>query len=377
MNKTVQYRRWLHQNAELSFEEYKTQLYICDILSSLNIEHQRVAGTGVLAKIGNNDANTIVLRADIDALPITESSGVDFCSLNEGVMHACGHDMHAAALLGALEELAKNPPKDRTILGLFQPGEELYPGGATKVLAEGVFDGYDVKAVIGQHCSPELPVGVVGLRQGQFMASTDEIHITVKGQGGHAAQPALLKNPVWAAVELLTALHKIEPGGDIAHVLAFGRIVADGATNVIPDEVYIEGTFRTFSEQWRSQCKSLVRRCAAEVAHSHSLEIEVTIKDGYPSVYNNEELCKQAHALLSSANSGIDLIEIPQRLTAEDFGYYGQKYPALFLRLGVGSDTEEHPTRLHTSGFAPDERALEFGVALLVTLSAHLEWNRE
>lgn len=373
MNKIVEYRRWLHQNAELSFEEHKTQSYICEVLSALGIKHRRVAGTGVLAIIGDCDDNTIVLRADIDALPINETAKVDFCSLNEGVMHACGHDMHTAALLGALEELSKNPPKDRTILGLFQPGEEMYPGGATKVLAQGVFDGYTIKAVVGQHCSPELPVGTVGLRQGEFMASTDEIHITVKGQGGHAAQPALLKNPVWAVVELLSALHNIAPQEGTPHVLAFGRIIADGATNVIPNEVYIEGTFRTFSEPWRSECKALVRSISEEEASKHALEIDVQIQDGYPSVYNNEKLCDQAQKLLTNTETGISLIEIPQRMTAEDFGYYGEKYPAIFLRLGVGNDEEQEPSRLHTGDFCPDERALDFGAKVLVTLGANLK----
>ncbi len=372
MNKIIEHRRWLHQNAELSFEEFRTQEYICNVLTELGIKHQKVAGTGVLAEIGNNPQNTVVLRADIDALPIKESAKIDFRSLNEGVMHACGHDMHTAALLGALEELSKNPPQNRTVLGLFQPGEEMHPGGATKVLAEGVFDGYNIVAFMGQHCSPELPTGTFGIRQGEFMASTDELHIKINGKGGHAAQPALLKNPVWAAVELLERVHNLTPTNDTPHILAFGRIIADGATNVIPDEVYIEGTFRTFSEQWRGECKIELQKIATDVASKHELEIDIEIKDGYPSVYNNEELSNQAQKIFEQKLNQISLIEIPKRMTAEDFGFYGKHYRTLFLRMGVGNESE-NSTRLHTGDFCPDERSLELGASVMVAMARNLK----
>lgn len=364
MSNLIEIRRELHRRAELSFEEYRTQQYICELLMSLGIDHCVVATTGVMAVVGDRAKPSIVLRADIDALPIEEAAGVDFCSVNQGVMHACGHDIHAAALIGALIELQKNPPTDRVVVAIFQPGEELNPGGASILLAEGVLDDFDVRAVVGQHCSPELEVGVVGYRAGQFMASTDEIHLTVKGIGGHAAQPESLRNPVRAMVDLLSVLDTIRPADQTPHLLSFGYIKADGATNVVPDEVIIAGTFRTFDEVWRKACKSLICKLSAEVAEKHNLTIEVDIRDGYPVVFNDPCLTAQAIECLRSV---VTPVEIPRRMTAEDFGYFANRYPSLFLRLGVGT-----PTRLHTSSFCPDESSIPIAATVLSTLARNL-----
>lgn len=375
MSRVIEHRRWLHQNAELSFEEYKTQAYICEQLDLLGVKYVKVAGTGVLAELGDNKENTILLRADIDALPIEEKVDVEFKSQNVGVMHACGHDMHAAALLGAVEMLVENPVEGRTVLCLFQPGEEMHPGGASMVLKEGVLDGYNIVAAVGQHCSPEIAVGDFGLKVGEFMASTDELHIRVKGKGGHAAQPALLRNPIWAAVDLLGEYHRVAPADEsIPHVLAFGRIEADGATNIIPDEVYIEGTFRTFSEEWRADCKGVLREIAYRVGEEHNLEVDLEIKDGYPSVYNNEELASEAVEIMAKYALESRVIEIPQRMTAEDFGFYGERYRSLFLRIGVGVEGVE-AMRLHTSGFCPSEGSLELGSEMLYLMAHHLAKN--
>lgn len=361
MKNLTQIRRELHRRAELSFAENRTQQYICEVLTSLGIAHHKVASTGVVAVIGDASLPAIVLRADIDALPIAEQSGVEFCSTTDGVMHACGHDIHTAALIGALAQLQQDPPTDRAIVAIFQPGEEVNPGGASIILAEGVLDDFDVIAVVGQHCSPELAVGEVGYRAGQFMASTDEIHLTIRGVGGHAAQPETLKNPVRATVELLWELDKIRPTDQTPHLLSFGRIIAEGATNVIPSTVVIAGTFRTFDEVWRKECKMQIKTVAAQIARRADLEIEVNIGDGYPVVYNDEKLTSEAVEILKSMATPI---EIPRRMTAEDFGFYGERYPSLFLRLGVGT-----PTRLHTAQFCPDERSIGVGANVLSTLA--------
>lgn len=363
----IEWRRHIHRNAELSFEENETQCFICSVLEKHNIKYVKIAKTGVLVEIGENRKNTVVLRADMDALPIKETADVEFKSANNGVMHACGHDMHSAMLLGALVALAKNPPKDRCVVGLFQPGEEMHPGGASLVLAEKPFEKYEIKAFVGQHCSPEMAVGTIGMRAGEFMASTDEVHITVRGQGGHAALPHLLRDPVIAAAALLLQLKKIAPKNDIKHVLAFGRVVADGATNIIPSEVYIEGTFRTFSEAWRGECKAQIQAVARAVEKEYNVTIDAQVMDGYPSVLNDEQVADRARALIVEQFGTAALIDLEQRMTAEDFGFYTRLYPSLFLRLGVGSDT-----KLHTGDFCPDERSLLYGARLLETLARGL-----
>lgn len=366
--KVIEWRRELHRRAELSFQEHRTQELICGVLAQHGIAHQKVAQTGVLATIGSGD-DVVVLRADMDALPIVEQSGVGFESVTKGVMHACGHDMHAAMLLGALVALAANPPVGRTVLGLFQPGEEMHPGGASVVLAEGVFAPYEgrIRAFVGQHCSPEMAVGRVGICAGEFMASTDEVLFTVRGQGGHAALPHLLRDPVIAAAALLLELKKIKPPKGVVHVLAFGRVLADGATNVIPDTVDIQGTFRTFSEPWRAACKAEIRAVAERVGAEYGVVIEPTILDGYPSVYNNEALADKGEQIIKQTFGQEAFVPLAQRTTAEDFGFYTRRYPSLFLRLGVGSDT-----RLHTGAFCPDEAALAVGVQVLNALARGL-----
>lgn len=360
----IEWRRYMHSHAEMSFEEYETQRFICSVLDKYDIPYRHIARTGVLAEIGSTHDNCVVLRADMDALPIVESSSVEFSSINQGVMHACGHDMHSAMLLGALVELAKSPKQGRCVLGLFQPGEEMHPGGASKVLADRAFDGYKIKAFVGQHCSPEMAVGTVGLRAGEFMASTDEIHITAHGQGGHAALPHLLRDPVIATAALLLEMKKIAPPSGVKHVLAFGRMVADGATNIIPSEVQLEGTFRTFEQSWRDGCKEQIREVAARVGELYNINFQVDIRDGYPSVLNDLRLAAKAETIIEQTFGSAALVRLEQRMTAEDFGFYTRLYPSLFLRLGVGSDT-----KLHTGDFCPDESSLVYGSRLLVALA--------
>ena len=359
----IEFRRELHRHPELSFREERTAKFIAEALTAAGIEHRPVAGTGVLARIeGCGDLKkAVVLRADIDALPIHESANVEWRSENEGVMHACGHDIHAAVLYGVLCELAQHRNFEGTIFGLFQPGEECNPGGASLVLAENPFEGYDIQAVIGEHVEPKLPVGTFGFRAGKYMASSDELRFTVNGKGGHAALRADLRDAVVAAAELIVRLNKLN-GEDV--ILSTGKVVAEGATNVIPNSVYIEGTMRTFDEQMRKNCKESIGQIAAEIDSLHSTSTVVDISQGYPCVVNDESLTEIARTLATERFTSVDLALRP---TAEDFGFYTQLYPSLFYRIGVGGSGATH-----TSEFCPDERAITAGIEFMHLLTLKL-----
>ena len=279
----VEFRRHLHSHPELSFEEVQTAQYIEQCLDEAGISHSRIAETGVLAKIeGKGNLNkAIILRADIDALPIKEQTGLEYASQNEGVMHACGHDIHAAVLYGALLRLAEKCDFEGTIFGLFQPGEECNPGGSSKVLQEKPFADYDVVAVIGEHTDSGLEVGELGFCKGEFMAGNDELRFWMRGKGGHAAMRQNLTDTVVAASHLVTILNAVN---DENTVLSIGKIVADGATNVIPDEVYMEGTLRCFSEEHRHTVWHIVEAAAQSVDAKFDTSTEVDINHGYPAV---------------------------------------------------------------------------------------------
>ena len=360
----VEFRRHLHRHPELSFAEHETARFIAGELDACGICCRPVAGTGVLARIeGRGDLRrALVLRADIDALPVCEATGVPYASQNEGVMHACGHDIHAAVLFGTLQRLAADPSFGGTIFGLFQPGEECNPGGASVVLAEEPFDGYDVRAVVGEHTDPSLEVGVFGFREGRYMASSDELRFTVKGRGGHAAMRAQLHDAVAAQAALVTAL--LELNSDTV-VLSIGRVQADGATNVVPDTVYMEGTLRAFDEAEREQVEQRIEATARHTGERMGVEIEVDINRGYPCVVNDPQLTRTAAAL---AGRMFTAAELGLRPTAEDFGFYCRRYPSLFYRLGVGTSAG----RQHTSGFNPDERAIDAGVEFMTALARKL-----
>lgn len=365
----ISFRRHIHRNPELSFQEYETAHFIAEQLSLCGIENRPIAKTGVLAKIeGQGDlSRAVVLRADIDALPINEATGLDFSSEKQGVMHACGHDMHAAILFGVMQRIAAEPTFEGTIFGLFQPAEECNPGGASVVLAENPFEGYDVVAVVGEHTDPSLEVGVFGFREGQYMASSDELRFTIRGKGGHAAMRERLNDPVLAQAELvreILALNSTE------RIISLGRIEAQGATNVVPDEVYIEGTMRTYSEQVRSKTKSQIETLAAQIATRCSVEIDVDINHGYPSVVNDARLTRQAKSLADELFSSV---ELNLRPTAEDFGFYCQRYPSLFYRFGVGRESGAQ----HTPTFSPDERAITAGVEFMTALALKLTEKNE
>ena len=365
----IEFRRHLHRHPELSFEEVQTAQYIEQSLAEAGISHSRIAETGVLAKIeGKGDlSRAIVLRADIDALPIEEQTGLEYASENKGVMHACGHDIHAAVLYGALLRLAGKCDFEGTIFGLFQPGEECNPGGASKVLREEPFEGYNVVAVIGEHTDSGLEVGELGFCKGEFMAANDELRFWVRGKGGHGAMRAQLNDTVVAAAHLVTMLNAVN---DENTVLSIGKVVADGATNVIPDEVYMEGTFRCFNEEHRHTVWRIIEATAQSVDAKFGTTTEVDINHGYPAVVSNEELVDKAVSL--AAESGVAVKMLPKRYTAEDFGHYCVRYPSLFYRLGVGTAAG----RSHTSTFAPSEEAIEVGVDFMDVLTRNLLFGR-
>ena len=361
----VEFRRHLHAHPELSFQEHETARYIEERMDALGIVHRRIAGTGVLAtirgsKTAEKDRQALVLRADIDALPIDERNDCTWRSEHTGIMHACGHDMHAAVLYGVLQRFAAQHDFRGTLFGLFQPGEECNPGGASLVLAEKPFEGYDIRAVIGEHVDSQLEVGSLGFRAGKYMASSDELRFRVHGTGGHGAMRQLLKDPVAAGAELLTRL--VALNGEEC-VLSIGRVEAPGATNIVPDEVYMEGTLRTFDERERKIIHQRIGNIAAEIDSRYGVSTRVEISHGYPCVVNDEILVKLAVDL--ARKTGVHIEMLPLRTTAEDFGFYCREYPSLFYRLGVGAQAG----RSHTATFLPDERAIDTGIGFMHDLA--------
>ena len=363
---SIDFRRHLHRHPELSFEEHATQRFILDTLAAEGIECRAIAETGVLAKIEGRRGNltrAVVLRADIDALPIEELTGVEYCSANEGVMHACGHDMHAAMLFGVLQTMSRERDFEGTLFGIFQPGEELNPGGATKVLAEEPFAGYDVAAVIGQHVDSHLEVGEIGLRAGRFMAANDELRFYISGRGGHAARRQEADDTVTAMCDMVmrtTALNSPES------VVSIGRVIADGATNVIPARVTAEGTMRTFDSAERESIHALLQRNAVAVGEKYNVRVEVDINHGYPCVENDTLLTYESMIIAQDEN--IVVREMEAMTTAEDFGHYSARYPSLFYRLGVGAAAGNS----HTATFLPDEAAIEVGVRMMRRMALHI-----
>jgi len=367
----IAFRREIHRNPELSFAEQATADRIAVELDREGIPYKRVAGTGILARIDGivPSDQPVVLRADIDALPINEETGLEYASRNPGVMHACGHDIHTACLLGALIVLNKHKANfEGTVLGLFQPGEEKHPGGASLVLAEGAFDGMKPLAFIGQHVDPDIEAGKFGFREGKYMASGDEVHFKVNGTGGHGGLPDTLTDPVIATAQILTSLQEIVSRNappSIPTVLSFGRVIADGATNVIPAQVTVAGTLRTMDENWRKRAKQRIREVIEGICMAHNVTAEIDIKDGFPAVVNDVETTRAVRALAEEFVGCEHVIDLDTRMTAEDFGFYTQRFPAVFYRLGVAFPGKE-PGRLHASTFVANEEAIAYGMELMV-----------
>jgi amidohydrolase len=370
-------RHHLHMNPELSFNEVNTGKYIKSVLDDLKIEYtDGWCEHGIVAIIKGNQPSdkVIMLRADIDALPITEENNIPYKSKNIGVMHACGHDVHTSCLLGAMHIL--NEMKSTfggTIKCIFQPGEEQLPGGASIMIKQGVLENPKPTSILGQHVHPPLAVGKVGYRSGMYMASADEIRITVKGKGGHAALPHNCVDPVLMSARILTALQDVvarNTNPNIPAVLSFGKINSDGgATNIIPDEVKIEGTFRTMNETWRTEAHKQIVRIAEKTAESMGGSCDVDIMVGYPCLINEPVLTQRTHTSMVEFMGKENVVELPIRLTAEDFSYYSQKAPACFYRLGTGNVKKGITSPVHTPTFDIDEKALEIGMGLMAYLT--------
>lgn len=373
-------RRHLHAHPELSFKEFNTASFVADELEALGIPYQRMAETGIVALIqGKNPSKKIIaLRADLDALPITEQNDVPYKSTNEGVMHACGHDVHASSLLGVAHILKKFSDRfEGTVKLIFQPGEEKAPGGASIMIKEGVLENPTPSAIFAQHVFPSLPAGKVGFRSGMYMASTDELYMTVIGKGGHAAMVDDYVNPVLIASTIIAALHqfimdektRLRSAGENPTVLAFGRIEGLGATNVIPEKVLVEGTFRTMNEEWRKKAHEFLKKTAIAVARDMGGDCEFKVENGYPFLVNDIPLTERARSVAEEYLGKENVVELEKRMTAEDFAFFSQKMPACFYRLGTASPDGKFTAGVHTPIFDVDEKSLETGMGLMAYIT--------
>ena len=363
-------RHHLHMNPELSYNEFETSKFVADELQKIGISSVTMAETGVVGIIeGKNNGKVIALRADMDALPITEKNDVPYKSKNEGVMHACGHDVHTSCLLGAahiLQELRHE--LEGNVKLIFQPGEEKNPGGASIMIKEGVLSDPSPEKIFAQHVMPLIPVGKVGFREGMYMASADEIYLTVKGKGGHAAIPELLDDTVLIASHIIVAMQQVvsrRNNPKMPCVLSFGKVEANGATNIIPDEVKITGTFRTFDEKWRKEAHKLIRKIAQGTAEAMGAECDVHIDVGYPHLKNDEALTQEARKIAEQYLGKENVVDLPMWMGAEDFAYYSHEIPACFYRLGTRNEAKGITSYVHTPTFNIDEDALPIGIGLM------------
>jgi amidohydrolase len=371
----VKLRRHLHTYPELSFHEYKTSAFIKAQLDELGISWKPVAGTGILGMIeGELKSNQVIaLRADIDALPIQESNTVEYASQHPGIMHACGHDFHTSSLLGTARILlAIRHQFGGTVKLLFQPGEEVLPGGASLMIQEGVLDNPKPTAVIGQHGMPRIETGKIGIRKGKHMASMDAVIVRVIGKGGHGAEPNNTIDPVVIASHIIIGLQQIvsrmaRPGDPT--VLSFGKVIANGAVNVIPDEVYMEGTFRAMNESWRDEAHKRMTEMATGIAASMGATCEFNIIRGYPFLINEENLTKQITHFASDYLGEENILEEDIWMAAEDFAYYSQVADSCFYLCGVGNASKGITSFLHTPTFNIDENALILSSGLMAYLA--------
>ncbi|WP_262248899.1 M20 metallopeptidase family protein [Parapedobacter soli] len=367
----VGWRRHLHQHPELSFQEHETSAFVKDQLSQMGIAYVPMADTGVVAHIhGEQPSDKVVaLRADMDALPITEVAGREYGSKRTGVMHACGHDAHTASLLGTARILQSlKADFGGTVKLIFQPGEERLPGGASLMIQAGALQDPVPQAVIGQHVMPLIPAGKVGFREGKYMASTDELYVTVKGRGGHGAQPQENIDPVVITAHIITALQQVvsriaDP--KMPSVLSFGKVIANGATNVIPDAVYLEGTFRTFDETWRKEAHKRMVKMATGIAESMGGSCDFEVRNGYPFLVNDEKLTAEIRGYAEEFLGKENVVDLDLWLAAEDFAYYSQVADACFYRLGTRNEAKGITSAVHTPTFDIDESALALSTGLM------------
>ncbi len=379
-DRLISFRHDLHRFPELSFQEERTAGKIEEALSEAGIPTRRLGGTGVVADLPGSKGMEpcVALRADIDALPIKELTGLPFESSNPGVMHACGHDIHASCLLGAGLLLSRSgtesvPERKGGIRLIFQPGEEQVPGGAATLIEEGVLENPRPVAILGEHIDTALPVGSFGFRPGPFMASVDDLSIVVRGRGGHAAHPDRLADPVIASGALLVALQhlagRMSPPS-VPSVLSIGRVIADGATNIVPDTVFLEGTFRTLSEEWREVAGTEIPRIAREITAAYGCTAEVEVRRGYPSLANDSALTNRAEQF-AAALPWVEATSEPSvTLGGEDFAYYARHIPGCFYHLGVWETSlGDAPEPLHSPRLRASDRAIPLGAATMAALA--------
>lgn len=374
-NEVVANRRHLHSHPELSFHEVETSAFVAKKLDELGIGWERMADNGLVALIkGEKPSDKVVaLRADMDALPITEANDVAYKSQNEGVMHACGHDVHTSSLLGTAKILTELKSEfGGTVKLIFQPAEEKLPGGASLMIKEGVLENPKPEAVLGQHVMPLIDAGKFGFRAGQYMASTDELYVTVKGKGGHGAQPQQNVDPVIITAHILVALQQIVSRN--AHpanptVLSFGKVIANGATNVIPNEVKLEGTFRAMDEEWRAEAHSKMKKMAEGIAEAMGGSCEFNIMKGYPFLINEPKLTNQTRVYAEDYLGKENVVDLDIWMAAEDFAYYSQVSDACFYRMGIRNESRGITSAVHTPTFDIEETALEQSIGLMAYLA--------
>lgn len=373
---TIEIRRHIHAHPELSYEEVETAKFVASKLEDMGIEYQSgVAGTGLVALIKgkNPEKRTVALRGDMDALPITESNDVPYKSKNEGIMHACGHDVHTSCVLGAARILNELKNEfEGTIKLVFQPGEEKNPGGASLMIKDGALENPKPDAMLGQHVMPFIPTGKVGFREGKYMASADEIYLTVKGKGGHAALPERAVDPIVISAQIISAMQQvISRNADPKNptVLTFGTIHGGHAQNIIPDEVKISGTFRALDEDWRFKAHELITKAASGIAESLGGSCDVFIDVGYPFLSNDKRTTKRARKAAEEYLGKENVVDLDLWLGAEDFAYYSHVVPSCFYRLGTGNEAKGTTNGVHTPNFNIDEDAIEIGIGLMAWIA--------
>ncbi len=376
----IDIRHHLHAHPELSYQEFETSKFVQEKLATYGIPFEIKATTGVvgLIKGKNPEKRIIALRADMDALPIKEENEVPYKSKNEGVMHACGHDVHTTCLLGAAKILNELKAEwEGTIKLIFQPGEEKNPGGASLMIKDGVLENPKPQGILAQHVHTMMEVGQFSFRGGQVMASADEIYITVKGKGGHAASPHLAVDPILISSHLIIALQQVISRNNNPFnpsVLSITSINGGNTTNVIPNEVKLMGTFRAMNEQWRFQAHELIKQTCTNLAASMGGSVDLHIDVGYPCVFNNEKLTAAAMANAAVYAGTENVSETELRMGAEDFGYYAQQIPACFYRLGTMNKAKGITAGVHTPTFNIDENAIEVGMGMMAWLGSSLSF---
>ncbi len=370
----IDIRHHLHAHPELSYQEFETSLFIQHHLQEWGISFTVMATTGVVAVIEgcNPKSRIIALRADIDALPISEENEVSYKSKHPGVMHACGHDVHTTCLLGAARILQELKDEwEGTIKLIFQPGEERNPGGASIMIKEGVLEDPVPAGIVALHVHPGLDTGKLSFRKGQVMASADEIYITIRSKGGHAAAPNLTADTILIASQLIVSLQQIISRNNSPlspSVLSICSFQGGNSTNVIPSEVKLMGTFRAVDENWRYKAHALITKQTIGLVEAMGAEAEINIDVGYPSVFNDAALTDNARTMAEAYMGSSNISETEMRMGAEDFGYYAQKIPGCFFRLGVRNEEQNIIHNVHTPKFNIDERAIETGIGIMAWL---------